>query len=223
MARETFRSDFRRCLISGLAALLPVTLTIFILWQTFVIVDRYARPISDLMFSALFGGRTNRFLSTLASMVLVILIVYLVGRFAATYIGRFLLRIFERLMLTFPVIKAIYPYTKQITDFIFADKTKRFGRTVAIEYPRKGIYALGFITSESPATVNEKTGKKYFNIFVPSSPTPFTGYVVFVSEDEIIDLDMTPDEAIRLTVSGGVIVPDKVKSSKPNSKDVDTE
>lgn len=133
-----------------------------------------------------------------------------VGFFIASWLGRGLFKTGEGLIARIPVVKVIYPYAKQVTDFIFKEKEKdKFTQVVAVEYPRKGLYSMGFLTGGGFKTVSRGAGRRLINVFIPSSPTPITGYVIFVSEDDIIELPITVDEALRFAVSGGVLVPSR--------------
>lgn len=141
-------------------------------------------------------------------LVLGITIIFFTGFFFTSFLGRKLRRWLEREFYRLPVIKAIYPYAKQVTEFIFKEKEKdKFTQVVAIEYPRKGIYSMGFVTGGGFQTISKASGRKMINLFIPSSPTPITGYTVFVPEDDVIPLPISVDEAIRFAVSGGVLIP----------------
>ena len=111
-------------------------------------------------------------------------------------------------MVAVPIIRKVYPYIKQLVDFLFSENdTPKFSGVVAVEYPRKGIWSVGFMTGESLKSIEEKLPDSV-TIFIPSSPTPFTGYTITVSKKDTIDLPLTVEEAIRFAVSGGVLVPD---------------
>jgi uncharacterized membrane protein len=102
----------------------------------------------------------------------------------------------------------VYPYIKQLVDFLISDSDKpKFSRVVAVEYPRKGIWSVGFMTGDSLRTIEAKLPDSV-TIFIPSSPTPFTGYTITVAKCDTIALPITVEEAIRFAVSGGVLVPD---------------
>jgi len=139
--------------------------------------------------------------------VLAIVGIYFIGRFVASFIGRFVWRLAEKALMRAPLVKQIYPNVKQVTDFFLSDRKVDFSRVVAVEYPRKGVWSLGLVTGPGMRTVSEATNSDLLTIFVPSSPTPVTGYTVTVRRDEVIDLPLTIDEALRFTVSGGVVVP----------------
>jgi uncharacterized membrane protein len=118
-----------------------------------------------------------------------------------------------------PVVKQIYPYVKQVTDFLFGDKRLQFSRVVLVEYPRKGIWSLGLVTGAGMRTIGRALGEEFLTVFVPSSPTPVTGYVITVRRDEVLDLPISIDDAIRYVVSGGVIMP---ASQLPSDVEVST-
>jgi uncharacterized membrane protein len=136
-----------------------------------------------------------------------VLLVLTLGSFAGGLLGRTLLARGDRILSRVPLVRSIYPYTKQLVDFFLAERTFDFDTAVAVPYPRKGIYSLGFVTSSSFETLRRATGKNLITVFVPSSPMPMTGYAIFVPAEEVIPLPITVDEALRTVVSGGVLIP----------------
>ncbi len=113
------------------------------------------------------------------------------------------------LLLDIPFLKQVYPSVKQMTDFLLAHdkKEKIFSRVVAVEYPRKGIWSIGLVTGSGIKSIQKDKDEEYLSILIPTSPTPFTGFVIMVPKKETIELDITIEQAIRFTVSGGVITP----------------
>ncbi|MEM7230204.1 MAG: DUF502 domain-containing protein [Planctomycetota bacterium] len=143
--------------------------------------------------------------------VVAILGVYIAGRLVGGFIGRRVYRRLEELITALPVFKHVYPHIKQIVDFLFGgDKQIQFSRVVVCEYPRKGIWSVGFLTGDTLRSVQDHAGESV-TIFIPSSPTPFTGYTITVPRSEVIELPLTVEEAIRFAVSGGVLIPDHQK------------
>jgi uncharacterized membrane protein len=136
-----------------------------------------------------------------------VIFVYFLGFFFATYLGRGMWRLIEAAMKRIPVVRQIYPYVKQITDFVLSEQKVEFRRVVAVQYPRRGIWSLGFVTGPGLRTVKEATALDLVTVFIPSSPTPVTGYVVLVRRQDIIDVPIGVDSALRFAVSGGVIMP----------------
>jgi uncharacterized membrane protein len=147
----------------------------------------------------------------LIGLIIAILAIYMAGAFLGSFIGRRLYRGGERLIGKVPLIKQVYPSVKQVTDFLVGsddapDKMK-FSRVVGVEYPRIGIWSIGLVTGSTMRAINDRFGKPCVTVFVPSSPTPFTGYTITVAEEDTIELPITIEQALRFTISGGVIVP----------------
>ncbi len=127
--------------------------------------------------------------------------------FLGTFIGNRLLRLVESWLVHVPLLRRIYPGAKQVSEFFFSERAVEFRRVVAVEYPRRGVWAVGFVTGRSFHALSEKTEQELITVFIPSSPTPFTGYIVCVPRREVIDLPISVDEAFQYTISGGVIMP----------------
>jgi uncharacterized membrane protein len=145
----------------------------------------------------------------LMGFLLAMLAVYFVGFYLASLMGRTTWRAAESGLARVPLIKAIYPHIKQVTDLILnqQERTVRFRGVVAVQYPSKGIWSLGLQTGESLRAIRERSGTAMVSIFIPSSPTPVTGYVITVPAKDVIEVPITIDEAFRFVVTGGVILP----------------
>jgi uncharacterized membrane protein len=156
----------------------------------------------------------GRWYMDLIGLVVAIIAVYVAGRLLGGFLGRRFYSRIERFITSVPILKQVYPSVKQIVDFLFSDERPvKFNRVVAVEYPRKGVWAMGFLTADAFTTIAERAGD-CVTVFVPSSPTPFTGYAVCVPRHEVLELPVTVDEAIRFIVSCGVLVPE-TPSSRP--------
>lgn len=143
----------------------------------------------------------------LIGIAVAIIVVYIAGRLLGGYIGRRVYGRLETFFISIPVIKQVYPSVKQVVDFIFGDEQPiKFNRVVICEYPRKGIWSVGFMTGQSLRAIRTRTGDAV-SVFIPSSPTPFTGYTVTVPIEDVVEVPITVDEALRFAVSGGVLVP----------------
>ena len=140
--------------------------------------------------------------------------VYISGRLVGGWLGRAAYRRIEKVMVAVPVVRKVYPYIKQLVDFLINDNdAPKFSSVVAVQYPRKGIWSVGFLTGPTLQTL-EKLAPDSVTIFIPSSPTPFTGYTITVPRKDTLDLPMTVEEAIRFSVSGGVLVPGHQNTSE---------
>ncbi|MBC8522771.1 DUF502 domain-containing protein [PVC group bacterium] len=149
----------------------------------------------------------HRWMNLLGLLVAAV-IVYISGRLVGGWLGRTAYRRIEKIMIAVPVIRKVYPYIKQLVDFLINDNdTPKFSSVVAVQYPRKGIWSVGFLTGPTLHTL-EREAPDSVTIFIPSSPTPFTGYTITVPRKDTLDLPISVEEAIRFSVSGGVLVPD---------------
>ena len=138
--------------------------------------------------------------------------VCVLGAFLASVVGRTLWRMFERALVRMPLVRKVYPYIKQVTDFLLTKKDLSFNEVVALQYPRKDTWSIGLVTGKGLKKISETERKEFLTVFVPTSLTPFTGYVIMTPRDETIALDMTIEEAMRFTISGGVITPAEHKA-----------
>lgn len=145
---------------------------------------------------------------TIPLLLLILLsVLFFVGRFLAAGVGRFFVTGFERLINQLPVVRNLYSSVKQVTDFVLSEREIEFTRVVAIEYPRVGIWSLGFVTSDSLAPLRMALGEEMVSVFVPTSPMPMTGFTINVRKREAIDMELTIDQAIQFIVSCGVVCP----------------
>jgi uncharacterized membrane protein len=136
-----------------------------------------------------------------------VLSLYFLGKFMAIGIGGFLASSFERMIGRLPGVRSVYSAVKQVSDFLFTTHDIRFTRIVAVEYPRKGIWSLGFVTSESMAAIRDAAEEPVLAVLIPGSPMPITGCTITVRKSECIDLNLTFDQACQFIVSCGVVVP----------------
>lgn len=219
--------DFKRYFFRGLAALLPTIVTIWIFVQCYIFVRdaigaHISRGLVRLMESAVAWSagaapseeaiqKLEEFWvhgpGQVAGFLLALILVCFVGAILASVVGRTLWRYFEGVVMKTPLLGRVYPYIKQVTDLFLSEKRLSFLKVVAVEYPRKDSWSVAFVTGTGLKEVSSGSKKEFLTIFVPTSPTPFTGYVIMTPRDETIELDMTVEEALRFTVSGGVIVP----------------
>lgn len=165
---------------------------------------------------------SSQFGLDLIGLLVALLGIALLGTFLQGMLGRWVWRRFEVFVARLPFVRAIYPSAKQLVDFVLGggEQSMQFERPVVIEYPRHGIWSLGFATGSSLETVENLAQTEIVSVFIPNSPTPFTGFTVNLPKAEVHEVNMSVDEAIRFTISGGVIVPEtESKSSLPSGTD----
>ena len=148
-------------------------------------------------------------------LIVFLALLYFLGRLFTGGIGRWVLSAFDATILRIPIVNKVYGSVKQITDFAFDERQIEFNRVVAIQYPREGIWSLGFVTGNSMREISEAAGEPMLSVLMPTSPMPMTGFTVTIRRSEAIDLDLTIDEAIQFVVSCGVVVPPQQRFISP--------
>lgn len=136
-----------------------------------------------------------------------LVILYFLGRLFTHGLGRWIVNVFESLIHRLPVVSNVYGSVKQVTDFVFSDRDIEFNRVVAVEYPRQGMWSIGFVTGTSMADIAAAANEPVLSVLMPTSPMPMTGFTITVRKSEAVDLDLTIDQAIQFIVSCGVVVP----------------
>ena len=211
MARR--RSRLRTFFVRGLAGLLPTLLTAFALIYIVQFLDGYlgelitnypVRAVGSAFADWLQAHRGVRLVFTIAVSVAAVLVV---GSFLTSFTGYRIYRYFEKFLFDIPIVKKIYPSARQLTDFLFSEKPMEWSAVVAVQYPRAGMYSLGFLMADAPGELSTAVGTKLLAVYMPTSPVPFTGYVVCVPDAEVIRLRITVEEALRWIVSAGVVLP----------------
>ncbi|AEA46206.1 DUF502 domain-containing protein [Archaeoglobus veneficus] len=187
-------SELRNTFLAGLLILIPLLATVYVVYWTFTFVDNLLKPALLKIIGFYFPG-----LSWIALVALIFALGAL-GRFA---IGNKVIEATENFLRKIPVVRTIYSAAKEASKAILVSETERIKGVVLVEYPRKGIYAIGFTTGTRMDEAIEKTGKKLVNVFIPTSPNPTSGLVVLVPEEELIYLDMSVEDALRVVISGG--------------------
>ncbi|MEO1584597.1 MAG: DUF502 domain-containing protein [Planctomycetota bacterium] len=145
----------------------------------------------------------------LTGLLIAITLLYLAGRLLGSFVGRWFYARIEGLLRAIPGFKQVYPHVKQVVDLIMGDSKMAFSRVVLVEYPRKGIWTVGLVTSSSLKPVADEAGTKVLSVFIPTSPTPFTGFTINMPAADCVDVDMTIDQALRFVITAGVLVPEK--------------
>jgi uncharacterized membrane protein len=148
-------------------------------------------------------------------LIVFLTVLYFFGRLFTFGMGRWFVRQFDAAILRIPVVNKVYGGVKQVTDFAFSEREIEFNRVVAIQYPREGIWSLGFVTGNSMREIAEISGEPMLSVLMPTSPMPMTGFTITVRRSEAIDLDLTVDEAIQFVVSCGVVVPPQQRVDRP--------
>ena len=146
-------------------------------------------------------------------LILVVILVFVVGLLTRNFIGRKIVKLGENIVDRIPLVRILYTGVKQLLEPLFLQKTNAFKRVALIEYPRRGVHVIGFVTGESKGEVQSKTSKDMMNVFVPTTPNPTSGFYILIPEDEVVYLNMSVEDAFKLIISGGIVSPPEKRNN----------
>ncbi len=202
----------RRYLVAGLLVWIPLGITILLISfavrqmdKTLGLIPAQYRP--EILLQQLFQTEDPVVIPGLG-VILVFLILFITGVLAANFMGRAFLGGWESLMDRIPVVRSIYSAAKNFAEIVFSDSSHAFKRVLLIEYPRKGIYSLAFQTSTDLGEIQVRSGEDVVGCFVPTTPNPTSGFIILVPKRDVTVLDMDVDEALKMIISLGVVVPE---------------
>lgn len=187
----------RRHFLTGLLAITPLAITMWILWQFYALVSENVKPWVAKVPGV--GEAYPEFVLTLMGLVIVLVAITLVGLFTRNLIGMAFFGLVERFFVRIPVVKSVFSATKQISEVFLKDKRTAFQKVVLFEYPRRGLFSIGFVTrDEGPEPL--------LNVFLPTTPNPTSGYLLQVPREDLRELSIPVEEAIKVIVSGGAVM-----------------
>ena len=198
-------SEIRKTFVAGLLVAIPISLTVFIFIWLFTWVDaKLGEPVARFINEQLGFDRLTDPIPGFGLLILIALI-FLAGAFARNYFGGKLIALGDRIVTQIPIISRIYIAIREISEAIFSEKREVFRKAILIEYPRKGIYSIAFFTQDTRGPVQDALDCDVVSVFVPTTPIPTSGYLLFVPKDQILELDMSVEDALKLVISGGSI------------------
>jgi uncharacterized membrane protein len=200
----SFVGRLRGYLFAGIIVTAPISITLMIVWE----VVRYFDTTVATLIPAGYNPETYMPFSLPGiGFVMMLGFVMLVGWFTAGFVGRTIMRLGERLLDRTPVVRPIYGTLKQIFETIFTRSSRAFREVVLVEFPRRDTFALGFVTGRAGPEIQGRNGGDLVNVLVPMSPFPSSGFLLFVPADELVHLDMTVEQGMKLIISGGIVAP----------------
>ena len=207
-------AGFRNSFLTGLVVIAPVALTIWLIWSVIGWIDGFVLPFipnlyhPDNIVNTIFGQDVAINIRGLG-VVVFLLFTTLVGWIAKGFLGRSLIRVGENLVRRMPIVRSIYSGVKQIAETVFAQSDRSFEKACLIEYPRKGIWAVGFISTEAKGEVKykAKSNSDLLSVFVPTTPNPTSGFMLFFPRNDVIELEMSIEDAAKLVISAGLVYP----------------
>jgi len=193
--------ELRHYFLTGVATLLPVSVTVFVFWFIIVRLGNLFHPLFRV--HPWLAGLPD-WVATLAGFVLFLLLVLLSGWIATGLIGKLTLGWLDKILSRVPIVKSIYSSARQLTDAVFVSRSS-LRKTVLAEYPRHGMFAVGFLTSDDRITLAD--GRKALFVFFPTTPNPTSGWLALIPEADVTETAMSIEDGLKLVVSGGVIKP----------------
>lgn len=207
-----FVTALRRYLVAGLLIWVPLAATVLIFSLLLGFADRALLLLPENLRESLLALQIPGLGAILAISLLLI-----TGFLGANLIGRRLVHTYERILERIPLVRSVYGSIKHFAEIVFSEDGTSFKKVLLIEYPRKGLYSLCFLTSENPHEVQHRTGEEVVTVFLPTTPNPTSGFMLFVPRKDTVELDMAVDDALKLIISLGVVVP-KWSAHHPESK-----
>jgi uncharacterized membrane protein len=201
----------RAYFLTGVIVTAPIGITIFLVWKFLTFLDTYVAGLLPARYNP-----ENYLPFSLPGLGLLLMLAFLtlVGMLTAGLAGRSLVRLGERLLSRMPVVRGVYGTLKQIFETVLAQKSRSFREVVLVEYPRRGVATIGFVTGATRADIQACSGEELVNVFVPTTPNPTSGFLLFVPRSELIHLDMSIEDAIKLVISGGIVGPSAEEQGK---------
>ncbi len=210
----------RTYFLTGIVVSAPVGITIWLIWLFVAFVDDTVVPLipdaynpSDVIGVSVPG----------IGVIVVLLVVTIIGFLVTNFFGRFMIKLGENMVSRVPVVRTIYGVLKQIFDAVLAQSEGAFREVILIEYPRKGIWVLGFVTSNTLGEIRRVMADEMVNVFLPTTPNPTSGFLLFVPRKDCITLNMTVEEGVKLVISGGIVSPPDPEESQSSDDEGDTD
>lgn len=206
---ERIKQDLKNDLIAGLLVVIPLATTI---WLSYLMANWAIKFLTKIPkqinpFDGLNPILTN-FLNFFVGLAAPLVFILLIGLMARNIAGRWLLDVGERILQAIPLAGSVYKTLKQILETLFQDSQTKFRRVVLVEYPRQGLWTMGFVTGKVSGVIQGNFSKKMLSVFVPTTPNPTSGWYVIVPEDEVKTIPLSIEDAFKVLISGGIVSPD---------------
>lgn len=213
--KKGLMARLRSWFLTGLLVTAPVMLTIYITWLFIDIIDSNVNALIPNGVRELIEIKAPH-IGSLPGLGLLIglIVITLIGALAAGFFGRWLIRMGENILNRMPVVRTIYGASKQILETVLTTQSNAFREVVLVEYPRKGLWVVGFVTGNTEGEVGVKIEDETVNVFIPTTPNPTSGFLLFCPKKDLIYLDMGVEDAVKLVVSGGIVTPEMKAAKK---------
>ena len=217
VVRPTIFGRLRTYMFAGILVTAPIGITLYLTWVIVHFIDSKVMPLLPQKYNP---ETFLPFSIPGIGLIVMLIALTLIGWLTAGILGRWIIRFSEHLLARMPVVRNIYSAIKQIMETVMAQQSSAFREVVLIEYPRRGIWAVGFITGGTVGEVQNITDDKMVNIFLPTTPNPTSGFLLFLPEKDVYRLSMTVEEGIKMVISAGIVTPPDRRPSSDQEKPV---
>ncbi len=201
-------AKFRNYFFTGILVTVPILITLYVTWIVITFIDI---KVAGLLPEYLNFREAFPYQIPGLGLIIVIIFVTLIGALTPGLLGRTFLRFGERIVSKMPVVRSIYSAIKQIMETVMSTNSNSFREVVLVQYPRKGLWVIGFVTGSTKGEVKRTLSKdkNLINVFIPTTPNPTSGFLLFVPKKDLIYLDMSVEQAVKMVISGGIVAAGK--------------
>lgn len=200
-------AKLRAYFFTGVLVTAPVAMTFYVAYKVIVWIDSGVSRLLPPQLRSYYD--TLPFTIPGLGIVVLIAVMTLVGMFAAGFVGKFFIKLGDWIVKKIPLISTIYSLLKKVFETFLSDKTSAFSKVVLLEYPRKGIWILGLVSTDTDGEVKDVLQQKMVNVFIPTTPNPTSGFLIFVPMSDVMFLDMSVEDALKFIISGGIVAPEE--------------
>jgi len=220
LASEGIGKKIRGYFFTGLLVLVPIILTIIIIRELFLAIDGILRGAVVAVLRTQFGIDIAEAQIPGVGFVALLLLIFFTGVVSRQYFGKQLIAVGEKVVNRIPMVKGVYGAMRQISEAFFTEKRSVFNRVVLIRFPHRDSYSIGFTVQENNKLINEMMPGDLIAVFRPGTPNPTSGFLLFIPREEVINLDMSVEDALKMVISGGTIPPSKAAQARAGQTDI---
>ena len=206
-----FFARFRSYFLAGILVTSPILITAYVTWMIITFIDS---QVAGLLPDSLDFTKQLPHQIPGLGLIISIFTITIIGALTPGFIGRTLLKAGERVLDKMPVVRTIYGAIKQIMETVMSTNSESFREVVLVEYPRKNIWVIGFVTGETKGEVQSLNKSQLINIFIPTTPNPTSGFLLFIPKEDLVYMDMKVEDAVKMVISGGIVTPPENKKLK---------
>lgn len=209
-ASKKVGSKIKSYFFTGIVVTAPVAITVYMSYHLLIWINNVTSRLVPQQWSI---GDFVPYAVPGAGLILLIFSMIVIGMLTTGYVGKFFVHLWEALVQKMPIVSSIYSLMKQIFETFLSQKTRSFSKVVLVEYPRRGLWTIAFVSKdETGGEADEKIKSKTLSIFVPTTPNPTSGFLIFVPENDVIKLDMSVEDGIKYVISCGIVTPTELKN-----------